>query len=162
MILAGHETTAVALCWSVYLLAQLPEVQERIAHEAASARADSGEEPQLSKLIYTRTVLDEIMRLYPPAYVIVRAARQRDTVAGVELSPAISRSSPPGCRTGTASGGMSRMHSSQSDFCRAPQRSTGSRTCPLGLGLACALALTSPSQRPLWSWLSSCARSGSS
>jgi hypothetical protein len=98
MILAGHETTAVALCWSVYLLAQLPEVQERIAHEAASARADSGEEPQLSKLIYTRTVLDEIMRLYPPAYVIVRAARQRDTVAGVELkdcrNPMPSRSWP--------------------------------------------------------------------
>ena len=87
MILAGHETTAVALCWSVYLLAQLPEVQERIAQEAASALSDSGEEAQLSKLTYTRAVLDEVMRLYPPAYVIVRAARQRDTVAGVEMKP---------------------------------------------------------------------------
>jgi cytochrome P450 len=87
MILAGHETTAVALCWSVYLLAQLPEVQERIAQEAASALSDSGEEPQLTKLTYTRAVLDEVMRLYPPAYVIVRAARQRDTVAGVEMKP---------------------------------------------------------------------------
>jgi cytochrome P450 len=87
MILAGHETTAVALCWSVYLLAQLPEVQVRIAQEAASALSDSGEESPLSKLTYTRAVLDEVMRLYPPAYVIVRAARQRDTVAGVEMKP---------------------------------------------------------------------------
>jgi unspecific monooxygenase len=87
MILAGHETTAVALCWSVYLLAQLPEVQERIAQEAASALSDSGEEAQVSKLTYTRAMLDEVMRLYPPAYVIVRAARQWDTVAGVEMKP---------------------------------------------------------------------------
>jgi cytochrome P450 len=87
MILAGHETTAVALCWSVYLLAHLPKVQERIAQEAATALSYSGEEPQLSKLTYTRAVLDEVMRLYPPAYVIVRAARQRDTVAGVEMKP---------------------------------------------------------------------------
>jgi cytochrome P450 len=87
MILAGHETTAVALCWSVYLLAQVPEVQERIAQEAASALSNSSEEPQLSKLPYTRAVLDEVMRLYPPAYVIVRAARQPDEVAGGEMKP---------------------------------------------------------------------------
>jgi cytochrome P450 len=87
MILAGHETTAVALCWSVYLLAQLPEAQARIAQEAASALADSSEESQLSQLTYTRAVLDEVMRLYPPAYVIVRAARQRDTLAGIEMQP---------------------------------------------------------------------------
>jgi unspecific monooxygenase len=71
----------------VYLLAHLPEVQERIAEEAASALSNSSGESQLSKLIYTRAVLDEVMRLYPPAYVIVRAARQQDTVAGVEMKP---------------------------------------------------------------------------
>ena len=43
MILAGHETTAVALCWSVYLLAHLPEVQERIAQEAAAVLSGSAE-----------------------------------------------------------------------------------------------------------------------
>jgi cytochrome P450 len=87
MILAGHETTAVALCWSVYLLAQLPEAQDRIAQEAATALSDSGTEPHLSTLTYTRAVLDEVMRLYPPAYVIVRAARQPDEVAGVAMKP---------------------------------------------------------------------------
>ena len=44
MILAGHETTAVALCWSVYLVAQVPEVQERIAQEAITAVSGSGAE----------------------------------------------------------------------------------------------------------------------
>ena len=81
MILAGHETTAVALCWSVYLLAHLPEVQGQIAQEAAAVvQPDSEAEPPLLKLTYTR-------RLYPPAYVIVRAARQPDNVAGVTMKP---------------------------------------------------------------------------
>ena len=87
MILAGHETTAVALCWSVYLLAQLPEVQERIAQEAGVALSENRAEPQLNRLPYTRAVLDEVMRLYPPAYVIVRAARQADEVLGIEMKP---------------------------------------------------------------------------
>jgi cytochrome P450 len=87
MILAGHETTAVALCWSVYLLAQVPDVQEQIAQEAAAVLADNMVKPQISKLTYTRAVLDEVMRLYPPAYVIVRAARQPDNVAGVTMKP---------------------------------------------------------------------------
>jgi unspecific monooxygenase len=88
MILAGHETTAVALCWSVYLLAHLPEVQGQIAQEAAAVvQPDSEAEPPLLKLTYTRAVLDEVMRLYPPAYVIVRAARQPDNVAGVTMKP---------------------------------------------------------------------------
>jgi unspecific monooxygenase len=87
MILAGHETTAVALCWSVYLLAHLPEVQERIAQEAAAVLSGSAAEPKPSQLPYTRAVLDEVMRLYPPAYVIVRATRQPDKVAGVAMQP---------------------------------------------------------------------------
>jgi unspecific monooxygenase len=87
MILAGHETTAVALCWSVYVLAQVPDVQEQIAQEAAAVLVDNIVEPQLNKLTYTRAVLDEVMRLYPPAYVIVRAARQPDNVAGVTMKP---------------------------------------------------------------------------
>jgi cytochrome P450 len=87
MILAGHETTAVALCWSVYLLAHLPDVQDQIAREAATALSASGAMRQLGQLTYTRAVLDEVMRLYPPAYVIVRATRQPDKVGGVEMKP---------------------------------------------------------------------------
>ena len=62
-------------------------MQEQIAQEAAAVLSDSGAEPQLSKLTYTRAVLDEVMRLYPPAYVIVRAARQPNEVAGVAMKP---------------------------------------------------------------------------
>jgi unspecific monooxygenase len=85
MILAGHETMAVALCRSVYLLVHVPEVQERITQVAAAVQPDSEAEPPLLKLTYARAVLDEVMRLYPPTYVIVRATRQPDNVAGVTM-----------------------------------------------------------------------------
>lgn len=78
MIVAGHETTAAALSWALYLLALAPEVQEQAAAEAASA-------PDGPALV--RAVLDEAMRLYPPAYAIVRAARRPDRVAGVPVRP---------------------------------------------------------------------------
>jgi cytochrome P450 len=82
MILAGHETTAVALFWSLYLLSLAPDVQARVAEEGATA-ADG---PGLDRLPFTRAVVDEAMRLYPPAYVIVRAAREPDEVCGVPVA----------------------------------------------------------------------------
>jgi cytochrome P450 len=82
MILAGHETTAVALFWSLYLLALAPEVQERVAEEASGMALD---QPAPERLSYTRAVLDEAMRLYPPAFVIVRAANGPDVVGGVRV-----------------------------------------------------------------------------
>lgn len=150
MILAGHETTAVALCWSVYLLAHLPEVQEQIAQEAAAMLADNMVEPQFSKLTYTRAVLDEVMRLYPPAYVIVRAARQQDDVAGVAMQPGDLAIISPGFCIDTANAGTSRMRLPRNGFCPAPRPSIASPTCPLVSGLACALALTSLSPRLAW------------
>src|SRR5262249_30130542 len=85
MILAGHETTAVSLSWALYLLALAPEVQERVADEARGAELGNGD--SLEMLKYTRAVVDETLRLYPPAYVIVRAARRADRVGGLELKP---------------------------------------------------------------------------
>ena len=85
MILAGHETTAVSLSWALYLLALAPEVQERVADEARGAELGKG--VSLEKLDYTRAVVDETLRLYPPAYVIVRTARCTDRVAGMEVRP---------------------------------------------------------------------------
>ena len=86
MILAGHVTTAVALFWSVYLLALAPEVQDRVADEAASEGHDDSAAPAPGRLVLTRAVLDEAMRLYPPAFVIVRAARGPDQVAGRQVA----------------------------------------------------------------------------
>jgi cytochrome P450 len=80
MILAGHETTAVALFWSLYLLALDPATQEQVAAEAREAIANGGLD--LDQLKFTRAVLDETMRLYPPAFLIARAAAGPDVVAG--------------------------------------------------------------------------------
>ena len=69
--LAGHETSASALAWALYLLATHPDVQERVAAEAQtlSERPVFGE---LSKLRFTRDVFREALRLYPPVPMMVR------------------------------------------------------------------------------------------
>ncbi len=84
MILAGHETTATTLFWSLYLIALDPATQDRVAAEVGSASVDGGFEPE--RLKFTRAVIDETMRLYPPAFLIARAAAEPDTVAGLAVS----------------------------------------------------------------------------
>jgi cytochrome P450 len=83
MILAGHETTATALFWSLYLLALDPVAQEQLAAEARQVSADG--EADLERLKFTRAVVDETMRLYPPAFLIARAAAGNDVVAGIPI-----------------------------------------------------------------------------
>jgi unspecific monooxygenase len=83
MILAGHETTATALFWSLYLLALDRQTQDAVAAEANGARA--GEAPDVERLKFTRAVIDETMRLYPPAFLIARAALAPDTLAGLPV-----------------------------------------------------------------------------
>ncbi|MBN9596060.1 MAG: cytochrome P450 [Afipia sp.] len=84
MILAGHETTATALFWSLYLLALDPATQDELAAEAKGALA--GGPLDATRLTFTRAVLDETMRLYPPAFLIVRAAAGPDTVPGADIA----------------------------------------------------------------------------
>jgi cytochrome P450 len=83
MILAGHETTATALFWSLYLLALDPATQERLAAEARQVMANGGLD--LDQLKFTRAVVDETMRLYPPAFLVARAASAPDTIAGMPI-----------------------------------------------------------------------------
>lgn len=78
MILAGHETTATALFWSLYLLALDPDTQEQLAAEVKGATIDGAFD--LERLKFTRAVVDETMRLYPPAFLIIRAAAGPDTI----------------------------------------------------------------------------------
>jgi unspecific monooxygenase len=80
MILAGHETTATALFWSLYLLALDPQTQDEVAAEVGSVSANAAYDPE--QLRFTRAVIDETMRLYPPAFLIARAASAPDTIAG--------------------------------------------------------------------------------
>jgi len=86
MILAGHETTATALFWSLYLLALDPVTQEEVAAEVQAATVNGALATvngalDIERLKFTRAVIDETMRLYPPAFLIIRAAAGPDTIA---------------------------------------------------------------------------------
>jgi len=86
LIVAGHETTALALFWSSYLLATNPEAQEAVAAEAATADLSAeriGKSAQ--DLPVTRAVVAEALRLYPPAFTLVREAREPDRLGDVEV-----------------------------------------------------------------------------
>ncbi len=77
---AGHETTAKALTWTLYLLARAPRWQERVKTEIETVVGNSPVEARhLDQLVVTRMVLKEAMRLYPPAPVMTRLAG--DTMA---------------------------------------------------------------------------------
>jgi unspecific monooxygenase len=82
MILAGHETTATALFWALYLLALDPTAQDDLAREVRGFVSGSD---NIETLKFTRAVLDEAMRLYPPAFLIARAASAPDTLAGMAV-----------------------------------------------------------------------------
>jgi cytochrome P450 len=83
MILAGHETTGTALFWALYLLALDPATQEELAAEVQGAAVNGALD--IEPLKFTRAVIDETMRLYPPAFLIARAAAGPDTIAGMAV-----------------------------------------------------------------------------
>jgi cytochrome P450 len=88
MILAGHETTAVALFWACFLAATQPGQQDVLAEEAAAidlAPDVAGE--AIRRLARLRAHVDETLRLYPPAFLIVREAIGADVVGGHEIAP---------------------------------------------------------------------------
>jgi cytochrome P450 len=83
LFLAGHETTANALSWTWYLLAQNPEIYARLQSEIDTVL--QGRTPtydDLERLPYTLQVLKESMRLYPPVYALVRQAMTETQIAG--------------------------------------------------------------------------------
>ena len=92
LLLAGHETTAMALSWTFYLLSLHPGARRRLETEvdAAPAGGDGGGADELQRLRYTRMVLDEALRLYPPAWVVTRSADGPDEIGGFAI-PAGSR-----------------------------------------------------------------------
>jgi cytochrome P450 len=86
MLVAGHETTAIALLWSLYLAASVPGVEERLHAEAAPLDlGPTGATASLPRLHYTRAVVDEALRLYPPAFSIVRQAKSAEQAGGVMI-----------------------------------------------------------------------------
>jgi cytochrome P450 len=86
LIVAGHETTALALFWSSYLLATHPEIQDQLAVEAAEADLSAdGIAKAAAALPLARAVVAEALRLYPPAFTLVRAAREADRLGDVAV-----------------------------------------------------------------------------
>jgi cytochrome P450 len=83
LLLAGYETTGVALCWALYLIARHPQVARRLQEEVDSVL--QGRPPawdDLPKLTYTAQVIHETLRLYPPLYTTARQCLQDDEVGG--------------------------------------------------------------------------------
>ncbi|MFZ5750743.1 MAG: cytochrome P450 [Pseudomonadota bacterium] len=87
-IVAGHETTALSLAWSLYLLAGDPPVQEAARAEVRSVLGDRAPgAADVPRLPLVRRIVDEALRLYPPAAFLARTARKADTLCGREIRP---------------------------------------------------------------------------
>ena len=83
ILLAGHETTANALAWTLHLLARAPEVRDRLEAEVDRELGDAAlDVAALRRLPYTLQVFKEAMRLRPPAYMVVRRALREVAIGG--------------------------------------------------------------------------------
>ena len=86
MMFAGHETTSVTLTWAFYLLSQNPLVEAQL--HAELSRVLAGRAPtmaDLPNLPYTRAVIDETLRLYPPAFGVTRQSLKADEFGGYRI-----------------------------------------------------------------------------
>jgi cytochrome P450 len=103
IFLAGHETTATLLSWTWHALSQHREIRRRL--EAELAEVLGGRPPtfdDLPRLTYARRILDEALRLYPPAWMFARTAVADDEIGGyavpagatIFLSPYVTQRSP--------------------------------------------------------------------
>jgi cytochrome P450 len=82
----GYDTTSNALAWVWYLLAQHPDVEQRLQHELDTVLAGRAPAYQdLAKLTYLRMVIEEAMRLYPPAWITVRTVVADDQIHGYRV-----------------------------------------------------------------------------
>ena len=82
-LVAGHETTAVALTWSLALLSAYPQARQRLEDEVNAVLGNGPADPE--KLPWTTAVISEAMRLYPPAWTIERTAVDHDDVCGTPV-----------------------------------------------------------------------------
>jgi cytochrome P450 len=91
-MVAGHDTTAIALTWALYLVAAHPPTSARIRAEADALGVLGPEQAQ--QLTFTRQVISEAMRLYPPAFNLTRVARKDTELAGHKVKAGMRISIP--------------------------------------------------------------------
>jgi len=86
LFVAGHEATVSAMTWVWYLLDRHPEVQQKVREEMATVLGDAPPTAQtLPRLQYTSQVFEEALRLYPPAWVMGRIAKEEDQIGGYTI-----------------------------------------------------------------------------
>ncbi|SEF33333.1 Cytochrome P450 [Amycolatopsis pretoriensis] len=86
LLLAGHETTASTLGWAFHLIDEHPEVGERLHAEAIEVLGDRlPEHEDLRRLTFTVAVVEEVMRLYPPVWLLPRIAQADDEIGGYHV-----------------------------------------------------------------------------
>ncbi len=88
IFMAGHETTSLALTWTLYLLSEHPGVEAKLhteLSEVLGGRTPRAED--VPRLRYTRMIIDETLRLYPPAHTLSREAMAADEICGRRIPP---------------------------------------------------------------------------
>ncbi len=85
MVIAGHETVAGALTWTLMLLAEHQPAQDRVRAELAAHGGPVSMLAHRDRLPWTRAVIDEAMRLFPPAWAISRRSTRDDVIGGVAV-----------------------------------------------------------------------------
>lgn len=84
LFVAGHETSANALAWAIYLLSKHPDAAEKIRYEYQTVVGDRKIEfADFPKLTFTTQVIQETMRIYPPAWITDRVANEADEFKGL-------------------------------------------------------------------------------
>jgi cytochrome P450 len=86
LLTAGHETTTLALAWTCYLIGTRRDVVERMTAEAAFLNGRIPAYEDLMKLRYSRMVVEESMRLYPPVWTLARTAVNDDEIGGYRIT----------------------------------------------------------------------------
>ena len=87
-VVAGHETTALSLAWAMYLVAFDQDVQDRARTEAQSVlQGRTAEAADVPNLPFVRAILDEALRLYPPAGLVSRTAMAPDRLGATDIRP---------------------------------------------------------------------------
>ena len=147
---AGHETTARALGWTIYCLAEAPWEREPIEEEIDAVLAREPDPVKwLDAMPLTRAAFEEALRLYPPAPSINREPIEPETVARPRHPPrargaddAVDHPPPP-----QAVGQARRLHAGALPSRTTARRSTATSTCPSAPARASASAPASPCRR---------------